>query len=476
MFSKGNKDIQRLLVDSHSLSDLSSVIALLSWDQEVNMPSKGGAARAKQLATLSEIFHNKLISLKLPKVKTNNIYDLALIREMTKAKNRAKKIPTSLIKEFSETISLAQQDWQRAKKMNKFEVFAPSLKKVIKLKLQMAKLLKSKGQTLYDVMLDEFEPGLSETEISLVFNKIKIDLSKRVSELKVLTQNADKRIANKKFEVGTKVIFDMGYDLAAGRIDRSAHPFTTTFDRNDVRITTWENKRDFRPKLYATIHEAGHALYEQGLNPELDRLYLGEGGGLSGGVGMAMHESQSRLWENMIGRSEEFCNKYLSPETFKVVNVIKPSPVRVEADEVSYGLHIIIRFEIERELINGQIKVEDLPKIWREKYKKYLGIIPKNDAEGTLQDIHWAHGAFGYFPNYFLGSLIASQLLNTAKKQIDIYNFKLLREWLRKNIHQYGRIYTTKELLLKITVEDLNPRYFLDYIDQKFTKMYNLSK
>lgn len=455
MFSKENKNI-------HTLSDMSSAIAILSWDQEVNMPKKGGPARAKQLATLTEIYHQKLINLKIPE-------NPALKRELTRLKNRAKKIPTSLVKELSETTSLAQQSWQKAKLEKRFELFSPSLEKILKIKIRIAKLLKKENQTFYDVMLDEFEPGLTEKEVSEIFDNIKEKLSVRVSKLKLLTKNADKKIPNNKFDVGEKVAKDMGYDLEAGRIDKSAHPFTTTFSINDVRITTWESPLDFRPKLYATIHEAGHALYEQGLNPKLDRLEM------SGG-GMAMHESQSRLWENMIGRSEEFCKKYLSPEMFKVVNVVKPSLVRVEADEVSYGLHIIIRFEIERDLVNGKTKIKDLPKVWNEKYKKYLGIVPKNDAEGVLQDIHWAHGAFGYFPSYFLGSLIAAQLLNTAKKQIDINNFKSLREWLRKNIHQYGKTNTTKELLLKITGESLNPKYFLDYIDEKFQKLYNTGK
>lgn len=452
MFLKENNNI-------HALSDISSAIAILSWDQEVNMPVKGGPARAKQIATLAVIYHQKLIDLKIPK-------DPVLKREFIRLQNRAKKIPTSLVKELSETTSLAQQNWQRAKEKRDFGLFSPSLEKILKFKTKEANLLKTKSQTLYDVMLDEFEPDLTEKEISDIFDNIKNELSIRVSKLKLITKEADKKIANKKFDIGIQVAKDMGYDFDAGRQDRSAHPFTTTFNTNDVRITTWKDSLDFRPKLYATIHEAGHALYEQGLDPKLDRLEMNGGG-------MAMHESQSRLWENMIGRSSEFCKKYLSSEITKVVNVVKPSLIRVEADEVSYGLHIIIRFEIERDLINGKIKLKGLPKAWNEKYKKYLGLTPKNDAEGVLQDIHWAHGSFGYFPSYFLGSLIAAQLLNTAKKQIDIYNFKSLREWLRKNIHQYGKVYTTKELLLKITGEPLNPKYFLEYIDEKFAKLYS---
>lgn len=492
MFSKGNKQIQKLLTQAHKLSDISSAMAVLSWDQEVNMPPKGGSARAKQMATMAEIFHHNLINLQIPNAKSTNTYDLALVRELKKLKNKAVKIPTKLVKEISETASLAQQNWQLAKKSNRYELFVHSLEKILELKIKAARLLRTTNQSLYDVLLDDFEPGLTEKQIDAVFFVLKPKLIAMIKKLKVLTFNADSIIKNKKYDLasqwqfGLKIASDMGYDLEAGRLDKSSHPFTITFANGDVRITTWENETDIRPSLFAIIHESGHALYEQGVDPKLDRLQIGEGGGLGGGIGMAMHESQSRLWENIIGRSDWFWKKYYSilksqfpslrnvslDQFVKAVNVVKPSLVRVEADEVTYGLHIIIRYEVEKDLINGKIKVKDLPKVWNAKYREYLGLTPKNDAQGVLQDIHWSHGAFGYFPTYLLGTLISAQLWAKMPKTTDL---KVIREWLRKNIHQYGRVYTTDELLKRITGESLNPKYFLNYLESKFNKLYNTS-
>jgi carboxypeptidase Taq len=490
MFSK-DKNIQKLLETAHELSDISSVGAILAWDQEVYMPVKGGPARAKQMSTMAGIFHHNLINLQIPNVKSTNTYDMALVREMKKLKDKATKIPEKLVKEMSETASLAQQSWQKAKQKKNFGLFVPSLEKILKLKIQAAKLLKSKQQSIYDAMLDEFEPGLTEKQIDVVFSALKPKLIELAKKLKKLTLNADAKIKNQKYDLvaqrnfGLKIASDMGYDQEAGRLDISTHPFTITFSNCDVRITTWENDKDIRPSLFAIIHESGHALYEQGVNPRLDRLQIGEGGGLGGGIGMAMHESQSQLWENIIGRSEWFWKAYYSilkkqfnqlnnvsvDQFTKAVNVVRPSLIRVEADEVTYGLHIMIRYEIEKDLIAGKIKVRDLPKIWNAKYKEYLGVTPKNDAEGVLQDIHWSHGAFGYFPTYLLGTLISAQLW---KKMPRTTNLGILREWLRKNIHQHGRVYTTDELLRKITGESLNPKYFLDYLEEKFNHLYSL--
>jgi carboxypeptidase Taq len=488
MFSK-DKNIQKLIEEAHELSDISAACAVLSWDQEVYMPQKGGPVRAKQLATQAGLLHQKITNLQIPKIKSKNIYDLALVRELKKLQFKATKIPTYLVKEISKTASLAQQDWQKAKLAKNFSLFVHSLDKILRLKIKAAKLIKTKNQTVYETLLDDFEPGLTEKQIDAVFSQLKPHLIKLAVKYSKLTKNADKNIVNKHYDpsvqwrFGLKIASDMGYDLEAGRLDKSAHPFTITFANNDVRITTWENATDLRPSLFAIIHETGHALYEQGVDHKLDRLQIGEGGGLGGGVGMAMHESQSRLWENIIGRSEWFWKKYfpnlksqfpnlknISLDQFvKAVNVIRPSLVRVEADEITYGLHIIIRYEIEKDLLAGKIKVQDLPKVWNAKYKECLGVTPKNDAQGLLQDIHWSHGAFGYFPTYLLGTLISAQLWQKMPKTTDL---KTIREWLRKNIHQHGRVYTTNELLQKTTGEPLNPKHFIQYLEEKFKKMY----
>ena len=281
------------------------------------------------------------------------------------------------------------------------------------------------------------------------------------------------------------VLEDMGYNLTAGRQDRSAHPFTTNFGVSDVRITTWENEKDLRPALFATIHEAGHALYEQGVDKRLERTHL------AGGQGLVMHESQSRMWENLVGRSQEFWDHhytYLQREFpgqlgrvtekgfVRAVNVVRPSLVRVEADEVTYGLHIMLRFEIEKELVRGRTKVKDLPGVWRQKMKDLLGVVPENDREGVLQDVHWAHGSFGYFPTYLLGTMAAAQIWHVVPeetKNLRGGDLKGLREWLRENIHKHGRLYTPKELLIRVTGEELNPRFFVRYLENKFRKLYN---
>lgn len=487
MFSKNNH-IQELLKISNELSDIGGSSAVLSWDQETYMPPKGSEARSKQLSTLAGIYHEKLI--KTPKelfgAKSKNIYDQALIREMSREYEKAVKIPTKLVKEISEAISIAFSSWQIAKQKNDFKLFEKKLEKVLELSVKIAKLLQKRGQTIYETMLDDYEHGLTEKEIAIVFAEVKPKLTELAKKLSKVTIGADKKIANKKYDwvkqldLGIQIIKDMGYDLQGGRQDLSAHPFTTGWSTGDVRITTWRNDNDLRPALFATIHETGHALYEQGVDKRLERTTL------AGGTGLAMHESQSRMWENMVGRSEWFWKQYYPifkkafpvlakidrQEFVKAINVVKPSLVRVEADEVTYGLHIIIRFEIEKDLVAGKIKVHDLPKIWNKKYKEYLGITPKNDREGVLQDVHWSHGSFGYFPTYLLGTMMAAQIFNTAKKQIDVTNLKKLREWLRINIHQHGKIYPSNELLKIVTGESLNPKYYLDYLEEKFAKLY----
>ena len=490
VFSK-NKHVQELLRISGTLADVASAAGLLSWDQETYMPPKGAGARAKQLATLAGIYHDKATSKELGKLirqaKPQNIYDKALVRERERAYRKETKLPKKLVEELSEATSRAFNIWQRAKKESDFSLFEKDLGRVLALSVQAAKLLQKKGQTIYDVMLDDYEHGLTEKEVERVFGEIKPKLTALSKRWSKTTAGADLKIANKGYEwqkqwdFGMRIIKDMGYDLDAGRQDTSAHPFTTGFGTGDVRITTWKNEQDLRPALFSTIHETGHALYEQGIDPRLERTILGNGTGLS------MHESQSRLWENMVGKSEWFWEKYFpslkshfpslkkvtSDEFVRAVNVVRPSLIRVEADEVTYGLHIIIRFEIERELVKGKIKVKDLPKIWNQKYKELLGVAPKNDREGVLQDVHWAHGSFGYFPTYLLGTMMAAQIFATAQKQIDVTNLKALREWLRVNIHRYGKVYTSSELLKRITGESLNPKYFVEYLQNKFNALYN---
>ncbi len=501
MNSVFSDELKNLVEISNELYDIASSAAVLGWDQETHMPPKGAMGRAYQLAALSGVYHDKLTNeqtgkeIKEAKDKCKNEYDKALVREMQREYEKATMLPKKLVQDMSEAASRAFEAWVKAKTQKDFSVFVPALERILELKLQAANLVKRTGETIYDTMLDEHEPDLKEAYVEKVFGEVKEKLVLITSKYSEAAKEADKLIVdknypeNKQWEFGLKVLKDMGYDFAAGRQDKSAHPFTTSFGIGDVRITTWaKDESDLRPALFASIHEGGHALYEQGVDLDLARTHL------AGGQGLVLHESQSRMWENMIGRSEEFWNYYYPglqnlfsdlknvelKDFLKGINKVSPSLVRVEADEVTYGLHIILRFEIERELIYGKIKIKDLPTVWNEKMKKYLGIEPENDSEGVLQDVHWSHGSFGYFPTYFLGTMTAAQLwrviknqILNSKNQLNPEILKEIREWLRENLHKHGKLYTAGDLINQITGEPLNPNYYLEYLEKKFSKLYN---
>lgn len=497
-FSESDQ-IKRLLELSGELSDIATASGVLSWDQEVMMPPKGALTRAYSLATLAGIYHDKLthpavrtlISDAKEKVVTDA--DKALVREFEREYEKSTKLPRELVKQLSETASRAFDSWQTAKKNNTFSTYAPILGQLLELRLQAARLVQSNGQTIYDTMLDDYEPGLTETEVDRVFTTVREPLVALVEKISPVAQDSDKKVVGKHYDAtaqwsfGIQLLTDMGYDFDAGRQDKSAHPFTINFSPHDVRVTTWgDDESDPRPALFATIHEGGHALYEQGCDTTLTRTHV------AGGQGLVLHESQSRLWENIIGRSVPFWKHYypilqtalpalkgVSEHDFvKAVNCVKPSFIRVEADELTYGLHIILRFEIEKLLVNQQIKVSDLPQVWNQKMHDYLGITPQSDREGVLQDVHWSHGSFGYFPTYFLGTMTSSQLWNSLQTQLNLRDtlgpeqLKLIRIWLKEHLHIYGKLYEPKQLLLKITGKDLNPQYFIDYLEQKYSTLY----
>lgn len=478
MVFSDNKNIKRLLEISNELSDLGSAMGLLSWDQEVMMPEKGAEARASVLATMAGIYHDKLTRAETGRIledcerdETLNEADMALVREIRREFNKATKLPKNLIKELSETTSKAYESWQKAKKLNKFELFSGDLEKLLNLKIQAAELIKEPGQSLYDVMIDEYEEGLTEKEIEEIFGSIREELKVMIKKISLKTEDWGTKVIDvEKIDWGqyTKdVVTLMGYDWKGGRMDTTAHPFEISIGYGDVRITVWREGADWKESLMAAMHEAGHALYEQGVDKAYSRTHLG------GGQGLVIHESQSRLWENMVGRSREFWSRE-NESLWKAVNAVKPSPIRVLADEVTYGMHIILRFEIERDLIAGKIKVADLPVVWNKKMIELLGIEQKNDTEGVLQDVHWSHGSFGYFPTYFLGTMAAAQFWNTACRELDLAevcktrDLVSLKRWLNENIHKYGRLYKGKELIMKVTGESLNPKYFIDYINSKF--------
>lgn len=473
-----NNIIQGLLSVSHELTDIGSAIGLLSWDQEVMMPPKGATGRALALATLSGIYHEKLIDPKVGELleqakSVNNlsVFDLALVREMGREYEKAIKLPTTLVEALSQTTSEAYQAWSLAKSKNDFSVFAPALQRVLDLRISAASLLQKPGQSLYDTMIDDYEEGLTETEIQDVFMSVRTPLVQLVQQLTKKTSlwsGEPDDVGSVDWPTFTReTLTRMGYDWDAGRLDPTAHPFEISLGSGDVRITTWQDGKDWKEMLMAAMHETGHGLYELGIDPLLERTHL------AGGQGLVLHESQSRLWENLVGRSRLFWKNY--PESWwQALNKVSPTPVRVLADEATYGLHIILRFEIERDLISGKIQVQDLPTVWNVKMKELLGIEPKSDAEGVLQDVHWSHGSFGYFPTYFLGTMTAAQIWKKVEGDLDVntmiekHDFGPLRDWLKEKIHRHGKVYLSKDLIKQVTGEGLNPRYFLEYLERKF--------
>ncbi|GAB6188992.1 carboxypeptidase [Marinitoga arctica] len=491
--------IKELKEKYYLISRYNTSAALLEWDFETYMPKKAAEKRAEVIGEISgkafEISVSDEMGEMLNSAEKENldIIDRALVRVGKKEYEKFKKIPPKLFKEINISASKAQAAWEEAKIKNDFSIFQPYLEKVVELTKKMADYL-GYDENRYDALLDLYEPGLKTSELKRVIAPLRDFLVNYLNELEK-GKKPNKYIMKKYFpiekqkELSLRVLKLMKYDFDAGRMDIAMHPFTTTIGTNDVRITTRYNENDLNDSLYSTIHEGGHALYEQGIPEEFSGLPIGDG------ASMAIHESQSRFWENIIGRSLEFWKYFYNDlvevfpefanntpeEIFKAVNFVERSFIRTEADEVTYNLHIMLRFEIEEALINDKIKVKDLPKIWNEKMKDYLGIVPKRDSEGVLQDVHWAHGSFGYFPSYMLGNLYSAQFYKKMRedileldKEIEKGEFEKILNWLRKNIHSKGKMYEPGELVKMVTGESLNPKYFIEYIKNKFNKVYDL--
>ncbi len=484
---------------------VAGAVMLLDWDAQVNMPPKGAKGRGQTTAVLSGILHDKLVSkeysellLKLHKAFVGgqlNEDQAAVVRESYRVYLREVKLSKEFVVELSATCSESHGIWDKAKKVSDFNLFAPILTKIVQLKRKQAEYL---GHTIspYDALLDEFEPNFTSEDASVIFNDLKKFLVPFIQKIKDKGIIFDKSKMFGKFDLIKQKEFNeviakqIGYDFEAGRMDTASHPFMTTIHPGDFRVTTRYDEKDYFYSLSSAIHEVGHALYEQGLKPEHFGTPLGSY------LSLGVHESQSRTWENIVGKSLSFW-KYFYPklqnffpepyssisveEFYKLINNVGPSLIRVESDEVTYNLHIIIRFEIEKELIEGSIEVSDLPKIWSAKYKEYLGVDVPNDGVGVLQDVHWASGLFGYFPTYTLGNLYSAQFYQQAKKEVmnmeQIFEkgqFQPFLEWLRKNIHQHGKLYTASELCVRVTGEPLNSKYYIDYLKEKFGSLYKI--
>ncbi len=478
---------------------LNHVSALATWDLETCMPQEGAKARAEALSKISSLsqslfLEEKFVSLiKNAEKESLNDYEKGIIRLLKRSLKYYEKLPPKFIEEFVKTTSEATVVWQSAKEKNNFSLFEPYLEKIIYLSKRKAEYLGYKNHP-YDALLDEYEEDLTTEEVQKFFNEIKEPIISLLNYVKKSPKYKHEHpLEHQSYEVEEmkkivdKILNLIHYNMNHLRIDTSSHPFSTNIGPGDQRITTRYLGKDFQRTISAVIHEYGHALYELQSHEELHYTPI------SGGTSLVIHESQSRFWENFIGKSIEFIklfyedfsktnnpNMHTINDIYEYFNIVRPSLIRTEADEISYHLHIMIRFEIEKELIEGTIKVKDLPKIWKEKYKSYLGIEPQSDREGVLQDIHWSHGSIGYFPTYSLGTFLSAMWKNKMEKEVDKIEELLkskegiqkIQSWLKENIHQYGSSYTFPQLVKKTTGENLNPKYLLEYLENKYRGLY----
>lgn len=480
-------------------ADLNNASAVLGWDQEVYMPAKGFEVRGRQLATLASLAHEMLTS----EAYGNQLQELAGRGDLADDEkrnvelsledyNKNKKLSAAFVEAITQQTSASYNAWIQSRKENKFSIYAPELDKMIQLKKQQASMYGYESNP-YDALLDEYEKGASVALLDRVFGDVKQQLPVLLDKIKTAQQVDDSFFLcnypkQAQWDFSMDVLHAMGYDFEAGRQDMSEHPFTTSFAPTDVRVTTRVDENNYSSLLWSSIHEGGHALYEQGLPIEQYGLPLGAAASLG------IHESQSRLWENNVGRGKQFWHHFypklqqyfpqqlndVTVEAFyKGMNKVEPSLIRTEADEVTYHFHVMIRYEIEKGLMNGDLFTEDLPEAWNGLYNKYLGVSAQDDKTGVLQDVHWAHGSFGYFPTYSLGSFYAAQFYLQAVKEMptladDIANGRLLglREWLRGKVHQYGRRYTSEELCKQITGTGLDFKVFMQYAHEKYAGIY----
>jgi len=480
--------------------------AVLEWDQQTSLPKKAVDARADQLSQLMAHIHARMTDPKIGELLDElgasetspegsdelSAEERGLVRLYFREYSRNRKLPDRWVREFSEITAKGHAVWAEARQADDFSRFLPALKKIISLNKEKSDIL-GYSEHPYDPLLDEFEPDMKTSEVERVFSAMKqdiVEVLEKIADQGQVVQDDFLCLGYDKEKLkafGDAVLTDMGFDFDRGLIGEAAHPFTTSLGPNDIRITTRYNEPTVSSTFYSTIHEGGHALYEMGASA--GKL---AGTSLGTGASLAMHESQSRMWENMIGRSRAFWEHYypyfheLFPEQtagvtadgmVRAVNRVQPSMIRVNADEVTYGLHIILRFELEKALLEGAAAAEDLPELWNEKMRALMGIVPKSHAEGVLQDVHWSGGMIGYFPTYALGNLFAAQIYHTMEKQLGSVDDHVrqgdlasIRTWLAENIHAAGAVFTSTDLLQQVTGEQLNPAYFTDYVKLKYLK------
>lgn len=500
-----NKYYERLKPYIEKAMALQTALALFEWDNETGAPKEAGEYTSQVIGTLSDEYYKTYINDEVKalldklqgKREQETLTDTqkAIVKEIAKIDEALRPIPSQEYKDFSTLTAKSSSVWAKAKMDNAYQKYAPVLKEIIEYQKKFAKYRKHGKQKLYDVLLNDFEPGFNMEQLDIFFDKIKTELVPFIKEVEKKKDTIEKSYNFNKYPIEKQREFCkwissyMGFNFNRGIVAESAHPFTTNLHNHDVRLTNHFQEEGLEDAIFSAIHETGHALYELGVKDEFTLTPVGTG------TSMGMHESQSRFWENVIGKSEEFWTPVYSHfvETFpqqlknvplkdfvKGINKSTPSLIRTQADELTYPLHILVRYEVEKEIIENGMSVDRLPEIWNKKYKEYLGVEPLTDAEGILQDIHWATGEFGYFPSYALGSAIAAQIYYYMKQAMPLEeylkegNLLPIREFLKEKVHQYGKSKTTNEILMEMTGEEFNADYYVKYLKEKYQKLYHM--
>jgi carboxypeptidase Taq len=486
------------------VDDLENIYELLGWDQATYMPSGGNEGRAEQLATVQKLAHEKFTSAEVGRLLSDLTHayadapadddDAAFVRVAARAYRRRTQIPTALVQELARTCSRAQEVWAKARADSNFAAFLPHLQKIFDLKRQVAACF-PEAASAYDPLLDEFEPGGLAADVRALFDELKaaiVPLAQAIAARPPIHDELLRRDYDeaRQLSVTGALLQTFGFDFNRGRQDRSVHPFCAAFGLNDVRVTTRTQRNYVVSCLMGSMHECGHGLYDQGYAPQYFRTMLGRGASLG------LHESQSRLWENLVGRSRSFWDWYFPtfqaafPDTlrattaadfYRALNRVQPSFIRVEADEVTYNLHTLLRFEMEMDLLEGKLEAKDAPAAWNAKVKAYFGLEVPDDRRGILQDMHWASGLIAYFPTYTIGNILSVQLFEAAVRAnpdipaaIARGEFAPLLQWLRVNIHQHGRKYPPADLIQRATGSPMSAKPYIAYLQKKYGELYGL--
>ncbi len=496
---------QRLIAEIKQISLLGSCAGVLGWDKQTYMPKGGAGHRAEQLALLCGMIHERATAPQigdwLSEIENSNLVSdphsepAVNVRELRRDYDRAIKLPQSLVEELARVATIAQQAWREAREKSDYALFQPHFTKILDLKHQEVNALNT-GETPYDTLLDDYEPGETSENLTRVFSGLRDELVELVGAIAESGKKPDENILTRTYPIDQQEAFgkaaaaQIGFNFDNGRLDITTHPFCSGIGPGDTRLTTRYNTHHFSESFFSIMHEAGHGIYDQGLNDEHYGTPMGDS------ISLGIHESQSRMWENFVGRSEAFwAHFYPKVQTafpdalsdvsqrdfYAAINAVAPSYIRVEADEATYNLHIMLRFELEQALIDGGLKAEDIPSVWNETFEKYLGITPPDDARGCLQDIHWSGGGIGYFPTYALGNLYAAQFFEQARQEVGDLNaqfaegvFEPLKNWLTEKIYSQGQRYRANELIEVVTGKPLSHEPLMRHLRAKYEPLYGI--